>query len=160
MFFRSSNGMKKPSIFDSLDCFSRKRRTSEAPNVAPRPLDSLDSIKTNNTDRSQRELLQSETEYIDGTETKRKAPLNRTVSSSTYIDGPEFVEVSPGNFSSHPCSSNKSSSKSRQSTGEYFLGPTPKPKRASIVKQPSMNPITDNDENVFDKDEDTSLYWS
>ena len=67
MFFRSSNGMKKTSIFESLDCFSRKkRRTSDAPSVAPRPLDSLDSVKTNNTDRSQRELLQSETEYIDG----------------------------------------------------------------------------------------------
>ena len=150
MFFSSSNGMKKPSIFDSLDCFSRKRRKSEAPNVAPRPLDSLDSVQTNITDRSQRELIQSETEYIDGTETKRKTPLNRTVSSSTYIDGPEFVEVSPGNFSSHPCS-HQSSSKSRQSTGEYFLGPTPKP---------TMNQITDIDENVFDKDDDTSLYWS
>lgn len=160
MFFRSSNGMKKTSIFESLDCFSRKkRRTSDAPSVAPRPLDSLDSVKTNNTDRSQRELLQSETEYIDSTEAKKKIPLNRTVSSSTYIDGPEFVEVSPGNFSSHPCS-HQSSSKSRRSTGEYFLGPTPKPKRASIVKQPSMNPITDYDENVFDKDDDTSLYWS
>ena len=148
MFFSSSNGMKM------FDCFSRKRRKSQAPSVAPRPLDSLDSVKTNNTDRSQRELIQTDTEYIDGTEAKKKAPLNRTISSSTYIDGPELE-----NFSSNP-SSNKSSSKSRQSTGEYFLGPTPKPKRASIVKQPSMNPITDNDENVFDKDDDTSLYWS
>ena len=133
-----------------FDCFSRKRRKSQAPSVAPRPLDSLDSVKTNNTDRSHTELLQPETEYIDGSEAKKKAPLNRTVSSSTYIDGPELE-----NFSSH-----QSSSKSRQSTGEYFLGPTPKPKRASIVKQPAMNPITDNDESVFNDGDDTALYWS
>ena len=156
MFFSSSNGMKKPSIFD---CFSRQqRRKSSAPQIPVRPMDSFDSVK------SQKELLQTDSEYIDGTATQRKAPLNRTVSSSTYIDGPEFVEVSPGEFrisppSSNPCS-NQSSSKSRQSTGEYFLGPTPKPKRASIVKQPSMNPITDNDESVFNDGDDTALYWS
>ena len=123
--------------------------------IPERPLDSLDSMKSNTTDRSQRDLAHLDTEYIDGIETQRKTSINRTVSSSTYIDGPEFVEISPGNFSS----SNQSSSKNRQSTGEYYLGPTPKPRRASI--KPSMNPISDN-ESVFDPskdDVDKSLYW-
>ena len=155
--------MKK--LFESLDCFSRKakRRKSEAPKVAPRPMESLaSSIHSNFTTKStasQREFGRQEEEYI-GDFVPEKQKLGPTVSTNTYIIGPGFNAAAhlSGNDHDRHHLSNKVSFKSIVSEATYFEGGTPPQyRKPTVTRRPS---ILSDDDDVFPDKANDNLYWT
>lgn len=156
--------MKKPSIFESLACFSRKRRESKPPQLHPRPIGSLTSngtsVKTNSTRQSREEPVHSdhEEDYIVDLvpEKNRKEPIRKTISglsTSTYIEGPTYITGPVGRLSNR-----ESQKMSMKSTATYFEpkfeDQTTKPKRHPVSNQLSV------EDNVFENDDVSSLYWT